>query len=180
MNRMNKKLNDEEYHAFLQMFDGQSVQIRRLSTQSKYFIFSFHFVNLYSLSFICIFFLMSRMFVDLIDKSIFTEGYISVLNARAYASFWLLAGMNIAFYFGFYFRFFVVLMLMYLLNATIDQTLLFYMHYNFEQTPILLTFYFTRPFLILALLMTLFRYKPTWASYLRRLRPRVLVLLSCR
>jgi hypothetical protein len=102
---------------------------------------------------------MSRFFVDLIDKSIFTEGYISVLSARAYASLWLLAGLNISYYFSFYFRFFVVLMLMYLLNATIDQTLLFYMHYNFEQTPILLTFYFTRPFLILALLVTLFRYK---------------------
>lgn len=159
MNRMNKKLNDEEYHAFLQMFEGQSVQIRHLSTQTKSFIFSFHFVNLYSLSFICIFFLMSRFFVDMIDKSIFTEGYISALSARAYASLWLLAGLNISYYFSFYFRFFVVLMLMYLLNATIDQTLLFYMHYNFEQTPILLTFYFTRPFLILALLVTLFRYK---------------------
>ena len=57
---MNKKLNDEEYHAFLQMFDGQSVQIRRLSTQSKIFRLSFRFVNIYSFSFICIFFFMTK------------------------------------------------------------------------------------------------------------------------
>ena len=155
---MNKKLNDEEYHAFLQMFDGQSVQIRRLSTQSKIFRLSFRFVNIYSFSFICIFFLMTKFFVDAINKDILTEGYVVVLSARAYISLWLLAGFNIAYYFSFYFRFFVVLMLMYLLNATIDQTLLFLLHYDYAQKPILAAFYLTRPFFIFALIVTLFKY----------------------
>jgi hypothetical protein len=156
--RMNKKLNDEEYHAFLQMFDGQSVQIRRLSTQSKIFRLSFRFVNIYSFSFICIFFLMTKFFADAINKDILTEGYVVVLSARAYISLWLLAGFNIAYYFSFYFRFFVVLMLMYLLNATIDQTLLFLLHYDYAQKPILAAFYLTRPFFIFALIVTLFKY----------------------
>ena len=155
---MNKKLNDEEYHAFLQMFDWQSVQMRRLSTQSKIFRLSFRFVNIYSFSFICIFFLMTKFFADAINKDILTEGYVVVLSARAYISLWLLAGFNIAYYFNFYFRFIVVLMLMYLLNATIDQTLLFSLHYDYAQKPILAAFYLTRPFFIFALLVTLFKY----------------------
>ena len=156
--RINKKLNDEEYHAFLQMFDGQSVQIRRLSTQSKIFRLSFRFVNIYSFSFICIFFFMTKFFADAINKDILTEGYVAVLSARAYVSLWLLVGFNIAYYFSFYFRFFVVLMLMYLLNATIDQTLLFLLHYDYAQKPILAAFYLTRPFFIFALIVTLFKY----------------------
>ena len=158
MKRMNKKLNDEEYLAFLQMFDGQSVQIRRLSTQSKIFRLSFRFVTIYSFSFICIFFLMTKFFADAINKDILTEGYVAVLSARAYLSLWLLAGFNIAYYFNFYFRFFVVLMLMYLLNSTIDQTLLFSLHYDYAEKPILAVFYLTRPFFIFALLVTLFKY----------------------
>lgn len=156
---MNKKLNDEEYHAFLEMFDGKSVQIRRLSAQGRLFRVSFYFVNIYALSFIFIFFILSRQFVEVIDKTIFTEQYLSVLSARAFISLWLLAGLNISYYFSFYFRFAVLLMLMYLLNATIDQTLIFSGQYEIHQKPILATFYFTRPLLMLALLVTLFRYE---------------------
>ncbi len=155
---MNKKLNDDEYHAFLQMFDRTSVQIRRLATQSKIFRVSFRFVNIYAICFIGVFVFMKRFFADAINQDIITEGYLAVLSARANITIWLLVGFNIAYYFNFYFRFFVVLMLMYLLNATIDQTLLFSVHYDYAEKPILAAFYFTRPLLIFALLVTLFKY----------------------
>jgi len=156
---MNKKLNDEEYHAFLHMFDGSQVQFRRLSVQSGLFRRAFYFVNAYTLLFVAAFFIVSRLFVDFINQDVFTESYVSVLNARAYISLWLIAAINISYFFSFYFRFFVVAMLMYLLNATIDQTLLFYQEYKFTDMPIIFIFFFTRPFLVLSLLILLWKYK---------------------
>lgn len=155
---MKKKLNDEEYKAFLQMFDGQTVQFRKLSSQTRAFRLSFYFINAYCLIFISVFFMMSRVFESAINSDIFTTGYVSVLNARVHLSLWLLAGVNISFYFGFYFRFFLILILMYLLNSTIDQTLMFFLQYDFNQMPLLFTFFFTRPLLILALLVAFFKY----------------------
>jgi len=155
---MNKKLNDEEYHAFFQMFDGTSVQIRRLSAQGKIFRFSFYFVNINALSFIIMIFLATGFFLEGVDKEIFTEEYISMLSARAYVYLWLLAGLNIAYYFIFYFRFFVVLIIMYLVNSTIDQALLFYSNYSFDKMSVLFIFFLTRPFAILTALLMIFRY----------------------
>lgn len=155
---MNNKLNNEEYHAFLQMFEGTSAQIRRLSAQGKIFRFSFYFVNIYTLSFIIVFFLETGFFLDDLNEEIFTEEYLSVLSARAYVFFWLLAGLNIAYYFSFYFRFFAVLIAMYFVNATIDQFLIFYSNYNFEEMPALFIFFLTRPFAIWALFLMIFRY----------------------
>jgi hypothetical protein len=155
---MNKKLNDEEYHAFFQMFDGTSVQIRRLSAQGKIFRFSFYFVNIYAPSFIIMISLATGFFLDGVDKEIFTEEYTSVLSARAYVYLWLLAGLNIAYYFIFYFRFFVVLIIMYLANSTIDQAVLFYSIYNFDKIAVLFISFFTQPFAILAALLMIFRY----------------------
>lgn len=108
---------------------------------------------------IVILFVMTSLFFDMINKDILTTRYVDVLSARAYVSLWLIAGFNIAYYFNFYFRFFVILMLMYILNATIDQTLLFSVHYDYAEKPILAAFYFTRPLLALALLITLFKYQ---------------------
>jgi hypothetical protein len=155
---MSKKLNDEEYNAFLKMLDGPSVQIRKMSNQGRMFRASFSFINAYSLSVIFIFFIMTSLFSESFNKAIFTEDYISVLQSRAYASLWLIAGFNIAFYFRFYFVFFAILMIMYLVNATIDQSLMFYMHSDLKGSPFLLAFYFTRPLLILALIVAILKY----------------------
>ena len=155
---MTKKLNDEEYNAFLKMLDGSSPQMRRLSDQGKIFRTSFYFINIYSLSVVLTFFVMSRFFADFISKDIFTEDYIAVLKSRAYASLWLIAGFNISFYFRFYFIFFAILMIMYLVNATIDQSLMLYLQYDFKASPLLMAFYATRPILILALIVAALKY----------------------
>lgn len=140
------------------MLNGASVQIRKLSDQGLIFRYSFYFVNVYSLSVIFLFFIMSGFFADAIDKNLFTEKYISVLRSRAYVSLWLIAAFNIAFFFRFYFVFFAALMIMYLINATIDQTLIFYSYKDFSNSPLLLAFYISRPFLILTLIVAVFKY----------------------
>lgn len=140
------------------MLNGASVQIRKLSDQDPIFRYSFYFVNVYSLSVIFLFFIMSGFFADAIDKNLFTEKYISVLRSRAYVSLWLIAAFNIAFFFRFYFVFFAALMIMYLINATIDQSLIFYSYKDFSNSPLLLAFYISRPFLILTLIVAVFKY----------------------
>lgn len=155
---MKKKLSEEEIHAFLNMFDKASVQIRRLSTQSRAFRFSLIFTNVYTVGFILFFYVVSRFFSDFINSDVFTEGYVNVLNSRAYTSLWLIAAINISYFFNFYFRFFAVLMLMYVVNASIDQTLMFVMHYTFTELSLILIFYFTKPLMIAALVVMMMSY----------------------
>ena len=103
--------------------------------------------------------LISNYFTGEINPVILENNYVELLGRRAFAFFWIMSAFNLSFYFGVSFRFVTSVVLMYTVNATFDQFLIMYDHYNVGDIPMFSAFFFSRPILILALILALKSYK---------------------
>jgi hypothetical protein len=156
---MKIKLDDEEYQALLNMFSNETLNIRRTSNQSMFFRFNFYLINTYAAAIILIYFLISNYFTGAINPQLVESNYETFLGRRAIAFLWIISAFNLSFYFGMSFRFVSTIALMYVLNATFDQFLIMYAHYNATELPIFSIFFFSRPILIIALIFAIKTYK---------------------
>lgn len=156
---MKRKLDDEEYQALLNMFGKETLSIRRTASQGALFRFSFYLINSYALLILVTYLLISNYFTGEINPVILENNYVELLGRREFAFFWIMSAFNLSFYFGVSFRFVTSVVLMYTVNATFDQFLIMYDHYNVEDIPMFSAFFFSRPILILALILALKSYK---------------------
>ncbi|MEY3960603.1 MAG: hypothetical protein RIR14_1257 [Pseudomonadota bacterium] len=156
---MKKKLNDEEMQALLGVFEARDLRLRKVSDQGRAFRFAFYFVNIYSLSMIFLLQAVTRFFPEIINPVLFEAHHVDLLGRRAFAFLWILAALNIAFFFAISFRFVVVVTLLYMVNATFDQLLMIYGTYGHGEAPLFSAFFLSRPLLMLALVATFWFYK---------------------
>ena len=64
---MKRKLDDEEYQALLNVFDGQKVSFRKTSSQSMPFRVSFYFMNIYAISMMLTYYIAANYLLEYIN-----------------------------------------------------------------------------------------------------------------
>jgi len=69
--------------------------------------------------------LLKNNFLDGFDEGLLNEDVFTVFDGRAHIMFWLLVSMNVGAYFNFGFKVSCVIALVYLLNNTVDNAVLF-------------------------------------------------------
>jgi hypothetical protein len=156
---MKRKLDDEEYQALLNVFNGQTSGFRKVANQSLKFKVAFHFVNIYAVSMMLVYFITANFLLDHINPEFVQHQYLDLLGKRAFVFFWLLGAFNMAFYFGIGFRFTVGVMLLYTINATFEQFFVIHSNFGIFETPVFSAYALSRPVFMLALLGLLLFYK---------------------
>ena len=156
---MERKLDDEEYQALLNVFDGQKVSFRKTSSQHMPFRVSFYFMNIYAISIMLVLYIVSNYFLEYINPKFLEHHYLDLLEKRAFIFLWLLGAFNMAFYFGIGFRLAVGIILLYSINATFSQIIVIHSNFGFAETPIFSAYALSRPLFMIATLGTLIFYK---------------------
>jgi hypothetical protein len=146
-----KKVTDMEMSAILEAFaqsrDEKAVSIR----QSKTFKALIIFCNIYVLSFIFIYFMLWNKMLVAVDPNLLSTDILTIFNGRANIMFWLLILMNIGAYFNFAFKILCLIALVYLLNSTIDNAVLFSGLFSVDDRPYFSVFIMSRPMFFVAL-----------------------------
>ena len=97
---MKRKLDDEEYQALLNVFNGQTSGFRKVANQSLKFKVAFYFVNTYAVSMMLVYYIVANFLLEHINPEFVQHHYLDLLGKRAFVFFWLLGAFNMAFYFG--------------------------------------------------------------------------------
>ncbi|CAM8670290.1 hypothetical protein MCEREM30_00688 [Paracoccaceae bacterium] len=161
---MKRKLDDEEYQALLNAFDGQKFSFRKTSSQSMPFRVSFYFMNIYAISMMLVYYIVANYLLDYINPQFLEHHYLDLLERRAFIFLWLLGAFNMAFYFGVGFRVVAGVILLYSINATFSQIIVIHSNFgffNFAETPIFSAYALSRPLFMIATVGALIFYKDT-------------------
>jgi hypothetical protein len=158
---MKRKLDDEEYQALLNAFDGQQFSFRKTSSQSMPFRISFYFMNIYAVSMMLVYYIVANYLLEYINPQFLEHHYLDFLERRAFIFLWLLVAFNMAFYFGVGFRFAVGVILLYSINATFSQIIVIHSNFSFAEMPIFSAYALSRPLFMIATLGALIFYKDT-------------------
>ena len=145
-----KKVNDMEISAILEAFAESREDKAVLIDQSKPFKALIVFCNIYVLTFLVIYYSLKNNFLDGFDEGLLNEDVFTVFDGRAHIMFWLLVSMNVGAYFNFGFKVSCVIALVYLLNNTVDNAVLFAGLISLDDRPYFSVFILSRPlFLVL-------------------------------
>jgi len=161
---MKRKLDDEEYQALLNVFDGQKFSFRKTSSQSMPFRVSFYFMNIYAISMMLFYYIVVNYLLEDINPQFLEHHYLDLLERRAFIFIWLLGAFYMAFYFGVGFRVVVGVILLYSINATFSQIIVIHSNFgffNFAETPIFSAYALSRPLFMIATVGALIFYKDT-------------------
>lgn len=147
-----KKVNDMEISAILEAFAESREDKAVLIDQSKPFKALIVFCNIYVLTFLVIYYSLKNSFLDGFDEGLLNEDVFTVFDGRAHIMFWLLVSMNVGAYFNFGFKVSCVIALVYLLNNTVDNAVLFAGLISLDDRPYFSVFILSRPlfFVLLA------------------------------
>ena len=97
-----------------------------------------------------IYYSLKNSFLDGFDEGLLNEDVFTVFDGRAHIMFWLLVSMNVGAYFNFGFKVSCVIALVYLLNNTVDNAVLFAGLISLDDRPYFSVFILSRPlFLVL-------------------------------
>lgn len=129
------RLNDNEISALLQAFEEVTEYNASSLKQSISFKALLIFTNIYFFTFISIYFLSLNDLIYAPGQALDNDGLSSSLNGRSHVIFWLLTAMNISAYFNIGFRTICLTMFVYVLNAAMDNVVLFYELLSFEHLP---------------------------------------------
>ena len=149
---VDKKLNDTEIGAILEAFAESRDVKPRLENQSTTFRILLVFGNIYVLGFSIIYILLKNSLLQPLDANLITEGFLTVFEGRANIMFWLLVLMNMAAYFNIGFKIMCLISIIYLLNATADNFVVFAGLVNFEDRPYLSAFLLSRPLFFVSII----------------------------
>jgi hypothetical protein len=148
------KVTDIEMSAILAAF-AESREIKtNLIHQSKIFMALIIFCNIYVLTSLVIYYLFGSNIHASLDAD-----FIVVFDGRATVMFWLVVSMNIAAYFNVGFKALCLISLVYTLNSTIDNAVIFSRLLDFDDNSYFSIFVISRPimFVVLAWMGLIFR-----------------------
>ena len=149
---VDKKLNDTEIGAILEAFAESRDVKPRLENQSTTFRILLVFGNIYVLGFSIIYILLKNKLLQPLDAGLINEDFLTVFDGRANIMFWLLVLMNMGAYFNIGFKIMCLISIIYLLNATIDNSVVFAGLVNLDDRPYLSVFIFSRPLFFVSII----------------------------
>ena len=146
-----KKLNDIEIGAILDAFvENRDVTVASIN-QSRTFKILIVFINFYVLGFIIIYYFLRYNFLQAVDNGLMTEEFFIVFDGRAQIMFWSLVFINMGAYFNIGFRIISLIAIVYLLNTTVDNAVIFSGLVSFADRPYFSAFIVSRPIIIIAI-----------------------------
>ena len=152
-NRMvDRKLNDTEIGAILEAFSESREGKVRVKNQSTTLKILLAFSNVYVLGFSIIYILLKHNLLQPLDADLINEDFLTVFDGRANIMFWLLVLMNLGAYFNIGFKIICLISIIYILNATVDNFVIFAGLVSFADRPYLSAFIFSRPLFFAAII----------------------------
>ena len=162
---VDKKITDLEIEAILEAFSKSQPKVTDRTGQSSSFRILFCFINLYVLLFIVLYFLLKINQVAELDPNSRTEEFLIVLEGRIFVLFWLLVFLNMTAYFNFGFKVVCLVILIYVLNSTIDNTILFSDLKDLLDGSYFFAFMITIPLYVIAVAGLMIIYKDNFETF---------------
>ena len=152
-NRMvGRNLDDTEIGAILEAFSESREAKARVTNQTTTFRIILACSNIYVLGFLVIYILFKNNLLQPLDANLITEDFLTVFDGRANIMFWLLVLMNMSAYFNIAFKIMCLIAVIVMLNATVDNLVLFTGLVSFEERPYLTLFIISRPLFLVAII----------------------------
>jgi hypothetical protein len=147
-----RKLDDTEIGAILEAFSESREAKARVTNQTTTFRIILACSNIYVLGFLVIYILFKNNLLQPLDANLITEDFLTVFDGRANIMFWLLVLMNMSAYFNIAFKIMCLIAVIVMLNATVDNLVLFATLVNFDDRPYLSAFLLSRPLFLVAII----------------------------
>lgn len=142
---VDKKLDNSEISALLEAFGEISEQRVKVTQQSNTFKSLILFCNVYALTFMVLYYFLREGLIDALDARLIADDFKSLFNGRAHVMFWLIIFVNISAYFNIGFKLLCLIVIIFLLNNTIDNIVLFSGLIDVNGRPFLSIFILSRP-----------------------------------
>ena len=147
-----RNLDDTEIGAILEAFSESREAKARVTNQTTTFRIILACSNIYVLGFLVIYILFKNNLLQPLDANLITEDFLTVFDGRANIMFWLLVLMNMSAYFNIAFKIMCLIAVIVMLNATVDNLVLFTGLVSFEERPYLTLFIISRPLFLVAII----------------------------
>jgi hypothetical protein len=147
-----RNLDDTEIGAILEAFSESREAKARVTNQTTTFRIILACSNIYVLGFLVIYILFKNNLLQPLDANLITEDFLTVFDGRANIMFWLLVLMNMSAYFNIAFKIMCLIAVIVMLNATVDNLVLFTRLVIFEERPYLTLFIISRPLFLVAII----------------------------
>jgi hypothetical protein len=147
-----RNLDDTEIGAILEAFSESREAKARVTNQTTTFRIILACSNIYVLGFLVIYILFKNNLLQPLDANLITEDFLTVFDGRANIMFWLLVLMNMSAYFNIAFKIMCLIAVIVMLNATVDNLVLFATLVNFDDRPYLSAFLLSRPLFLVAII----------------------------
>ena len=156
-----KKINTTEINAILEVF-AESREIKaNIIKQSKTFKALLLLCNAYVIVFLVIYYFLNSNLLYAVDADLINGDFLTVFNGRANVMFWLFLGINMAAYFNLGFKVMCLIALVFMLNTTVDNVIIFSELISLDDRPYLTIFIVSRPLFFVALAWLALSFKDT-------------------
>jgi hypothetical protein len=156
-----KKINTTEINAILEVF-AESREIKaNIIKQSKTFKALLLLCNAYVVVFLVIYYFLNSNLLYAVDADLINGDFLTVFNGRANVMFWLFLGINMAAYFNLGFKVICLIALVFMLNTTVDNVIIFSELISLDDRPYLTIFIVSRPLFFVALAWLALSFKDT-------------------
>ncbi|MBT6344051.1 MAG: hypothetical protein HOJ51_11660 [Tateyamaria sp.] len=157
-----KKINTTEINAILEVF-AESREIKaNIIKQSKTFKALLLLCNAYVVVFLVIYYFLNSNLLYAVDADLINGEFLTVFNGRANVMFWLFLGINMAAYFNLGFKVMCLIALVFMLNTTVDNVIIFSELISLDDRPYLTIFIVSRPLVFVALAWLALSFKATF------------------
>jgi hypothetical protein len=157
-----KKINTTEINAILEVF-AESREIKaNIIKQSKTFKALLLLCNAYVVVFLVIYYFLNSNLLYAVDADLINGDFLTVFNGRANVMFWLFLGINMAAYFNLGFKVMCLIALVFMLNTTVDNVIIFSELISLDDRPYLTIFIVSRPLFFVALALLALSFKATF------------------
>jgi hypothetical protein len=157
-----KKINTTEINAILEVF-AESREIKaNIIKQSKTFKTLLLLCNAYVVVFLVIYYFLNSNLLYAVDADLINGDFLTVFNGRANVMFWLFLGINMAAYFNLGFKVMCLIALVFMLNTTVDNVIIFSELIRLDVRAYLTIFIVSRPLFFVALAWLALSFKDTF------------------
>jgi hypothetical protein len=157
-----KKINTTEINAILEVF-AESREIKaNIIKQSKTFKALLLLCNAYVVVFLVIYYFLNSNLLYAVDADLINGDFLTVFNGRANVMFWLFLGINMAAYFNLGFKVMCLIALVFMLNTTVDNVIIFSELISLDDRPYITIFIVSRPLFFVALAWLALSFKATF------------------
>lgn len=147
-----KKINSAEIALlFRDISDVRSKEKGRTAQSSTYKLL-LGFINLYVLLGFVLLLLVKGNLINGINTNFLDQGYFSILNTRATVVLVFLMIMNISAYYNYGFKYFSLILCVYMLNSAIDITIIFSESTKMAERPYFWVFQLSKPLFVICLI----------------------------